>query len=191
MQARLVELLRQTPLARLQRFVKSNPLWGWGLAGLGCLVVLIAAALSAPSPLPATMPAFTSPAAAAPVETTLDTLRLVIGVVLKLGLVIFLIYASLYLLRRWRGPLLGAPLRQISVLETTRLSPRQAMHLVKVGDRVFLVGAADQGLSMLAELEPRQFCAQKTQDAPLPAQPLPHLDFISLLANQQSRTGDL
>ncbi|MBL8055359.1 MAG: flagellar biosynthetic protein FliO, partial [Anaerolineales bacterium] len=84
-------------------------------------------------------------------EGALDTGRLVVDVLVKLGLVLVLIYASLYLLRRWQGGALGgtglfAPrTRQVTLLETTRLSPRQALHLVRAGGQVFLLGATDQG----------------------------------------------
>ncbi len=90
-----------------------------------------------------------------------------VGVILKLGLVIVLIYASLYLLRRWQGGPLAARLKQVAVLETTRLSPRQALHLVRAGSQVFLIGATDQSVTVLAEVEPTPETAAAPQAAPV------------------------
>ncbi len=42
--------------------------------------------------------------------------------------------------------------RQITILETRRLAPRQALHLVKVGSQTFLIGATDQNLTTLAQV---------------------------------------
>ncbi|MBP7690423.1 MAG: flagellar biosynthetic protein FliO [Anaerolineales bacterium] len=95
-------------------------------------------------------------AAAAPADDPLAGGGLVLDVMLKLGLVIALIYASLFALRRWPGGTAGlftSAARQVTVLETTRLSPRQALHLVRAGGQVFLVGATDQSLTLLAELD--------------------------------------
>lgn len=80
----------------------------------------------------------------------------IVDILLKLGLVVGLIYASLFALRRWPGGLPGlfaAAPKQVAVLETTRLAPRQALHLVRAGSQVFLVGATDQTLTLLAEVE--------------------------------------
>jgi flagellar protein FliO/FliZ len=86
-------------------------------------------------------------------STPLETAVLGMDVLFKLGVVIGLIYISLYLLRRWRGALPGARTRRLSILETTPLTPRQALHLVQVGGRVLLIGATDQNLTMLTEID--------------------------------------
>lgn len=98
-----------------------------------------------------------------------------VGVILKLGLVIALIYASLYLLRRWQGGTFTARQKQVAVLETTRLSPRQALHLVRAGGQVFLIGATDQSVTVLAEVEP-------TPEAEAAPQAVPGGTFAPTLA---------
>lgn len=76
------------------------------------------------------------------------------GVLAKLVFVLLLIYVCAALFRRWLNlsPRSG-PERQLRVLETVRLSPRQALHLVSVGDQRLLIGATDQNISLLTSLE--------------------------------------
>lgn len=78
------------------------------------------------------------------------------GMLLKLALVVGMLLAALFALRKLTaggGPL-GLSLakgRNLVVLETTTLGPGQAMHLVSVGgDRLLVVGASPQGLTTLA-----------------------------------------
>jgi flagellar biosynthetic protein FliO len=145
LEAGLQALAAQNPAlaARLRRL----PGWAWGLLAAGMIVAgLLAGAEPAPQPGPGL------PAGSVPAGNLFDTAALGLDVLLKLGVVIGLIYACLYLLKRWRGPL-GAAGRRLAVLETTRLSTRQSLHLVRVGSQVLLIGATDGGLSLLAELD--------------------------------------
>lgn len=123
--------------------------WGWWAGG-----ALVAISLGVSTLL--------TPSASAPV--TLSTNQpptpglfadagLFLSVLLKLGAVIALIYGSLFLLKRWQGGALTARPRQLTIVETTRLSPRQALHLVQAGDRTLLIGATDQSLTLLTELD--------------------------------------
>ncbi|MBI3762805.1 MAG: FliO/MopB family protein [Chloroflexi bacterium] len=92
---------------------------------------------------------------------------LALDVVVKLGLVLALIYASLYLLRRWQGGALASARRQLAVLETARLSPRQSLHLVRVSTnsltRVWLIGATDQAVTLLSEVSHSQPASPETK----------------------------
>lgn len=57
--------------------------------------------------------------------------------------------------RRGFGTTFGSG--RIQVLERVALDPRRSLYLVRIGDRVLLVGAADGGgLRTLAELDPRE-----------------------------------
>jgi flagellar biogenesis protein FliO len=55
--------------------------------------------------------------------------------------------------RRWLqlGPN-GKAVRQMRLLETVRLSPKQALHLVAIGDQKLLIGATDQNVSLIAPI---------------------------------------
>ena len=86
-------------------------------------------------------------------EATINPLWVALDLVIKLSLVLGLIYGSLYLLKRWQGTSLARPNKQVRLLETTRLTPRQGLHLVQAGDRVLLIGATDNHLTTLAEID--------------------------------------
>jgi flagellar biosynthetic protein FliO len=73
-----------------------------------------------------------------------------IGVFAKLAVVLLLILACSAIFRRWSQPgTQGRKNRQMQVIETVRLSPKQALHLITVGDHQLLIGATDQNVSLL------------------------------------------
>ncbi len=149
-------------LKKLLHRIRSIPRWAWGL-------LLLAAVLVAARPVDhpggtGSVTPFSNG------EETVSQGGLVLDVIFKLGIVVVLIYVSLLLLKRWQdagGKMPGGILsmrmkeRQLTVLETTRLSPRQALHLVKVGSQTVLIGATDQALTLLTEVD----------DLPAPAIP--------------------
>jgi len=72
---------------------------------------------------------------------------------LKLLFVIGLFIGGAIVARHYSGKkIFRDPSRQLEVLETVRLSPRQALHLVRVGERSILIGATDQSFSLLKDL---------------------------------------
>jgi flagellar biosynthetic protein FliO len=77
---------------------------------------------------------------------------LAIRLLINLGIVLGLAYLSLWAYRRVTGGVGAVRQRALQVLESQRLSPRQAVHLIRVGERVLLVGATDGGLSTLADV---------------------------------------
>ncbi len=113
-------------------------------------------------------------AEAGSVETAAWSVAL--GTSLRLMAVAGLAYLGLQVLRRWLpggGTSPGACLR---VLETRKLGPRQALHLVEVEGQRLLVGATEHQLTLLAALdhEAEAGGAQKApRFAPLLAQALP------------------
>ena len=77
-----------------------------------------------------------------------------LGVFAKLGVVLLLILACSVLFKRWAQPGgQGGKKRQMQVIETVRLSPKQAIHLVMIGDHQLLIGATDQNVSLLTSVE--------------------------------------
>lgn len=162
-QTRFTAALRQRLLASLQQAdaagrieLKKLPAWVWGLAALGLcgLGLLVIDLLSMPAP-GAPAEGTTGLTVGIAPGTSLDLLGMVLDVLFKLGLVLGLMFTSLGLINRWRGGVSGAHTRQINRLETLRLSPRQALHLVEVHGQTFLIGATDQELSLLAEVDPQ------------------------------------
>jgi flagellar biosynthetic protein FliO len=100
-----------------------------------------------------------------------------IGVFAKLAVVLLLILACSVIFRRWSQPgLKGNKKRQMQVIETVRLSPKQAVHLVVVGDHQLLIGATDQSVSLLTPVA-LDLHVPETQVEP----PAVRTDFASLL----------
>lgn len=110
-----------------------------------------------------------------------DEATLALRLLVSFGIVIGLIYLSLYALKRFTSfsARKGRILRNV---ESLRLAPRQAVHLIQVGDRTFLIGATDGGLQTLAEveLEPVAEPVANRLPTPVSAQEL----FARLLGNE-------
>jgi flagellar biosynthetic protein FliO len=100
-----------------------------------------------------------------------------LGVFVKLVGVLLLVVASSVLFRRWAnlGPK-GSRVRHLHLLETVRLSPKQALHLVAIGDQQILIGATDQSIALITPVT-------SSLDITLVEAPQPQsgLDFASLL----------
>jgi flagellar biogenesis protein FliO len=130
--------------ALLSQPVKGLPLAVWCLA---LLAIFGAAALIHPGP------------AASPAEPelqlgggALESTRMAVSVFAKLSLSAGLIYAAWILIRRWKGGLSGLN-RQLILLETLHLSSRQALHLVRAGQQVLLIGGTDGALNLIGPVE--------------------------------------
>ena len=135
---------------QLVKLARQPLLW---LAALGGLALLAAeAALQMRAPAPVAAPAAGALASPDAASDWVGNLSLVVSVCAKLALVIALIYGCLWVVRRWQGGWFSPRQKQITLLESTRLSPRQALHLVRVGQQVLLVGATDQSLTLLTEV---------------------------------------
>jgi flagellar biogenesis protein FliO len=100
-----------------------------------------------------------------------------VGVFLKLGAVLLLITGGAVIFQRWYGSRMrhGGE-RQMHLVETIRLSPKQALHVVEVGGQHFLIGATDQAISMLSSVERT---APQAETSPQPATQ-PALNFGEL-----------
>jgi flagellar biogenesis protein FliO len=69
--------------------------------------------------------------------------------------VVAAVLAALYALARFlrrSAFFLRGPGRRVDVIESTVLAPNAALHVIRVGERYFLLGSG--GLNKLAELEP-------------------------------------
>lgn len=95
----------------------------------------------------------------------------------KLMAVLLLIVGCSVIFRRWLQPgLNGKTARQMCLLETIRLSPKQALHLILIGDQKLLIGATDQNVSLIAPIDDN-FIPITTEES----QPQPGLDFGSMI----------
>ena len=99
-----------------------------------------------------------------------------LGVFLKLIGVLLLIVGGAVLLLRWqKAPRKGFAPRRLAREETIRLTPKQAVHLIRVGDQHFLIGATDQAVSLISAVD-------LPVEENAPAIPL-GMDFSQLLQN--------
>jgi flagellar biosynthetic protein FliO len=112
--------------------------------------------------------------------------------ILKLGIVILLIYASLVGLRKLqlKSRNSGNDGAAIRLLETRALGKEKALHLVVVGEKTLLIGATEHQLNLIAELadtstplveEPSAFEETLSQ-----AEKQPALEWQSALAGLRS-----
>ena len=124
--------------------LQTLPRWAQSLIGLGMLVLFVIIAL---------VGTFINqtPEAGAP-GSALSTFWTMLGIFWRLGLVLLIAYFSLYFLRRWQGNGLSRARKQLTVLESHHLSPRQAVYLIQVGEQTFFIGATDQSISLLSEV---------------------------------------
>lgn len=149
---------------------KKLPAWAWGLFALGGLLLGLGMNTGTPARAGTAVQTSTVTGITSPSEIGLSAL----DVLLKLGFVIGLIYVSLYLLRRWQGQMTGRSTRQLRVIESLSLAPRQTLHLVRVGSQTLLIGATDQTLTQLGAVD------LPPDPEPTPEKPAP--TFSSLLA---------
>ena len=76
-----------------------------------------------------------------------------ISAIIKLIVVLLLIVGASIVFRRWVQPIAnGKNIRQMRLLESIRLSPRQALHMIQIGDQRMVIGATDQNISVIASL---------------------------------------
>lgn len=76
-----------------------------------------------------------------------------------LVLILVIIYGSVWLMKRFSGARTGGGGNSITVLERHFLAPKQALYLVKVGQRHMLVGGSESGLRHLTDLEAEDLSA--------------------------------
>ena len=88
----------------------------------------------------------------------------------KLIAVLLLIVGSSVILRRWQQVgSTGRVVRQMRLLKTVRLSPKQSLHLVLIGDQKLLIGATDQNVSLISSIEhnPDSVSIEESQAQPV------------------------
>lgn len=82
-----------------------------------------------------------------------DSSSWMLTVFLSFVLVILLIVGLGIVARRWMS---GAPRgnnRQMQVVETLILNPKRSLHIVQVGEQLLLIGATDQNINLISELD--------------------------------------
>ena len=113
-----------------------------------------------------------------------------LDVVLKIIFVFGLIYLFFAMLRWWQKKQPGQVQNKLRIIETVRPSPRQTFYLLKVGAQEFLVGATDQSMSLIAEVETE--IQETVQEQPLIENPPNESSgFNAILQNSMRQTLSL
>ncbi len=88
--------------------------------------------------------------------------QVVLGVIGSLALVVVVVYSSLWVIRvvLLRRSALAGRDSLVRILERTFLAPNRSLYLVEVGERLFLLGATDSQVNMLAELDREELAEQ-------------------------------
>lgn len=109
-----------------------------------------------------------------------------VGAFLKMVGVLLLLLGVAYFVHRWRGNTEAktSNLRQMQKLETMQLSPKQALHLVRVGDKNYLLGATETSLNLIADVQLSQEVLEELTEKSSSRMK----DFGSLLAMQVKKT---
>lgn len=128
-----------------------------------------------------------SPAGSAPVAANsaerMDNPLYYVGVAAKTIGVLLLIIGGAVILKRVQGKQKAKQAgRNLELVDSIRITPKQALHLVRAGDQCFLVGATDQSLNLISCVN---LDTSKSED-PIP-QPQQKVTFDSYLANAASQ----
>ena len=75
---------------------------------------------------------------------------------LVLALIIGAVYGVLHLLKKVHPKFIQADDKQIKVEAAKMLAPGRIVHIIEVEGRRFLVGSADHGVQLLAELDKKE-----------------------------------
>jgi flagellar biosynthetic protein FliO len=104
-----------------------------------------------------TAPSTTAADTAAYVGTSLllqDSVPSLARIIVALLVIVVVIYATVFLLRRLSGNRLsGGRGKTIQVIEQTYLAPKKSVCLLKLADRAVLIGITDTSISTLTEME--------------------------------------
>jgi flagellar biosynthetic protein FliO len=104
----------------------------------------------------------------APTVTGPNMTALSVKLIGSVALVVGLLYAAMYAVRRF-GPgfkLGGIRQNAISVLHKRHIAPKKAVYILKIGRRAMVVGVTDSQINHLADLTDEDLESIKTEEAP-------------------------
>ena len=136
MKSRLIDFLKKLK-------PEGMPQWLWGVV---LLAVIMGAALLVQQ--------LVGPSSGEPdAESPLGGASFVFDLILAFLFLMGVLFIGLYVVRRWQRGGSASGAHRLQILESKHLSPKQAVHLIRAGQRLFVVGATDQGISLISEIE--------------------------------------
>ena len=132
----------------------------------------------------------TAPAKAATNAAGSTTLAYFLRMVVVLALVLAAIYGIYRLMKRLSRPK-SAESSAIKLLASTSIGPGKVLHVVGLGAKAYLIGATDTSITLVAEVEDKEFADALALDASLrpPAVQAAGRDFGEMLASLLRRSG--
>ena len=162
--------------SRLTDFLKKlkpegMPQWLWGLILLGVIlgVAFLVQQLAGP------------PSREPEAESPLGGASFVFDLILAFLFLMGVLFIGLYVVRRWQRGGSASGAHRLQILESKHLSPKQAVHLIRAGQRLFMVGATDQGISLISEIE----------NEPASAEDASPVSFAKELERSTSQQGEV
>jgi len=77
-------------------------------------------------------------------------------VIVVLGVIIALIYALVWILRKLTGIKASGGGDEIRVYHTRPIKGNSALHLVEAGNRIFLIGSTDSSINLISEIDEKE-----------------------------------
>jgi len=148
------------------RSVKGFTTWLWIVA----FFVMLATALLMNDPLP--------PVDGEAGAGAFGSTGLALSVFFRWMAVIGLVYIAFIFFRKWQGNSSGQPQRRIKVVDRFHFSPKQALYLVNVDGREYLLGATDSSINLITEMN--------STEPLMELEPGSQKDFESLLRNKKN-----
>ncbi|HTX74027.1 MAG TPA: flagellar biosynthetic protein FliO, partial [Rectinemataceae bacterium] len=122
-----------------------------------------------------------------PASTGPNTFAYFLRMIIVLALVLGVIYAAYRLMRRLAKPR-STQESAVRLLGSTNLGPGKVLHIVGLGAKTYLIGATDASISLIAEVEDKEFVDALTLKAALsPEQSAPRGDFSEMLGSLLGR----
>lgn len=88
-----------------------------------------------------------------PVNPDGSFFNIMVSVSLKLLIVLLLIYLAAFFFQKFDIGSLRKTQKNMQIIETLALTPRRALYLIKVGNQSILIGATDQSVTLIKEID--------------------------------------
>ena len=75
------------------------------------------------------------------------------NIFVKLLIIVGIIYLIFYIYRWWQTKNAIIRKNRLTLKESIRFTPKQAVHIIRVDDKEFLIGATDQQISLLSTID--------------------------------------
>lgn len=86
-----------------------------------------------------------------------NDLGLMVRVIASLAIVLGLLFFCMFLVKRWQYRMSGQGKQNIQVLNTQMILPKRYVSLVRVCDKILILGVTDSSITLLGSIETNDF----------------------------------